>query len=105
MGLRELGKDGWTRIAADQGPTVSAHRLHEPSRKRRRRREEEEPGLYCIIYPYVISFIHDSLYLLILYSYPAPPPIPLTTSNHKFVFYIYELISFCYIYSFVLGSA
>lgn len=43
MGLCELGKDGWTRIEADQGATVSAHRLHEPSRKRRRRREEEEP--------------------------------------------------------------
>uniref|UniRef100_A0A8C2QUM9 COMM domain-containing protein 1 n=2 Tax=Caprinae TaxID=9963 RepID=A0A8C2QUM9_CAPHI len=45
MGRRELGKDGWTRIAADQKPTVSAHRLHEPSRKRRRRREEEHPGI------------------------------------------------------------
>lgn len=47
LGLRGLGKDGWTWIPPRRGVTVSDQRLHEPSRKRRRlRKEEVEKGTW-----------------------------------------------------------
>ena len=41
----------------------------------------------------LIYFIHNSLYLLILYTEFVPPLFPLPFGNHQFVFYASETTS------------